>query len=264
MNMQEWITINGTRRLVVRRKLSNECRRCVVLLSGFSQSMCDKNYFMYRLGTDILPTDIEVIHYDPIAHGESCFCLEDINLAAYRNDLRSLLCYIKERHGAIPIVVARGFAASIIAGMPRICDMLVGILPFYISDATKKHISEVVENIKTDIIEFSDFNQTDLIFKNFIDALGAHYNNLTGQLISKKFLTEMINLNLSYISKKNYVCIAPDVENGFQSFSFCDYKKAIDINTMPIKFNDDAKTIDNLIKIIISTLADIVREDGQK
>ena len=248
MNIQEWIPINGTHRLVIKRKLNNaDHERCVVLLAGFAQSMCDKNYLMYRLGSDILTMGFEIIHYDPIAHGESCYCLEDINLNIYKSDLQSFLSCVSESYGSKPIVIARGFAASVVASMPNAYDTLIGICPFYINNPTKKHMRKTVEDINSNIIEFADLNHSDLIFMDFINALGSHYNNLSGQLISTKLFLEMIDFNTSQILDKNYICIAPDVDDDFQAINFISYKKEIDKNNLSLKLKNDIKVLERLI-----------------
>ena len=263
MNIQEWISINGTHRLVIKRKSKNtDCERCVVLLAGFSQSICDKNYLMYRLGTDILPMGFEIIHYDPIAHGESCYCLENVDLDIYISDLQSFLSYVSEKHGSKPIVIARGFAASVIANMPNVYDTLIGISPFYINNSTKKYMKNIVENIYSNIIEFADLNYSDYIFMNFINALGAHYNNLSGQLIKTKLLLEMIDLNTSQILDKTFICIAPDVEDDFQTLHFINYKMEIDKNNLSLELKDDIKVLDRLISKTSKVLLNMVRKDG--
>lgn len=172
----------------------------VVLIPGFSQSMCDTDYFMARLARRLAGEGIYVLQADPRGHGDSPGCLEEVTLSMLRADIQSVVNYAAVQSGGAVMGIGRGLTATLMAELAPELPVagVAGIHPYGLDPAAVKAL---IKNIGTGVIDtadiltgtdfskFSDFNQDWLAF---FDALGSGFPyNLIGQKISTDLFREM-------------------------------------------------------------------------
>lgn len=241
MLSQGWIR-SGDQSLamVLRWPDKRDCNLGAVLISGFSQSMCDTDYFMSRLARRLVSEGIYVLQVDPRGHGDSPGNLEDVTLDMLRADIRSAFTYAAEQwntrrdtHRVSRLMgVGRGLTATLMAevSLDLELDGIVGIYPYCLDPAAVKDLSQKIRPgiIDTaDILtgkDFSYFTDFDHDWMAFFDALGSGFlYNLIGQKVSTGILQELINYHpalmlTSQPETKLWLMPAHEVPEGYCSF----------------------------------------------
>ncbi|MCL6588817.1 MAG: hypothetical protein K6U80_02585 [Firmicutes bacterium] len=173
-----------------------------VLAAGFSQPMCDSDFLMAKLARRLAGEGLYVLQVDPRGHGDSPGSLEEVTLAALREDLRSAISFAAEQSGAKILGIGRGLSALLLAEPdlhPRLFAA-AGIAPYCLApEAVRELFSGIGPGIVDtammlngqDFKRFSDFNPK---VRAFFDALGAGLLlNLIGQKITGEILHELMN-----------------------------------------------------------------------
>jgi pimeloyl-ACP methyl ester carboxylesterase len=171
-----------------------------VLISGFSQPMCDNDFFMAKLARRLAREGLYVLQVDPRGHGDSPGNLEEVTLGALREDLHSAIQFAKEQAGGKIFGIGRGLSALLL-GEPDLHPELwaaAGIAPYCLApEAVCQLFPEIGPGVVdtaliltgNDFKRFSDFNPEAMAF---FDALGAGLLlNLVGQKISGRLLVEL-------------------------------------------------------------------------
>ena len=183
----------------------------VILTAGFSQPMCDVDYFMSKLARTLCQHGFFVLQVDPRGHGDSSGNLEDVTLQSLYQDLEQAIRYTILKSGIDKLYcVGRGISAtifSVLSHIPEICGV-IGINPFCISPSECELLWDELmlakveaTNIFTgsDYIEYSDFDRQKI---KFCDWLGALVYNLHGQILSTDILLDLRNYNSPEILNK--------------------------------------------------------------
>jgi pimeloyl-ACP methyl ester carboxylesterase len=231
MLSQCWVINHDTAlAAVANQPVTSKNNSAVVLISGFSQPMCDSGYFMSKLARRLGGEGIYTLQVDPRGHGDSPGILEDITLDILRADIKSAVDYAKEQSGGQVICVGRGLTATLMAeaGIGRTLSGFAGINPYGLEPAIIKEIfngidSEVIDTADiltgNDYGHFSDFNQD---YIAFFEAIGAGMlHNLVGQKIATKLIRELMEYEsypilTAFPETKFWLAADQDAERGMR------------------------------------------------
>lgn len=186
----------------------NEVRAGAVVVAGFSQSMCDIDYFMSKLARRLTRQGMFVVQIDPRGHGDSRGDLAEVSLQTLREDIKCGIDYATHFVGDNVFGIGRGLSATILAEYihEKVVRAVAGVSPYCLDivdvkkiwQKTEQGIYEFADLIPgEDYAELSDF---DIEKVGLIEALGALIYNLHGQKISTNILKELSN----YDSKKPF------------------------------------------------------------
>jgi hypothetical protein len=176
-----------------------------VLFAGFSQPMCDLDYFMSRLARQLTNHGFFVAQVDPRGHGDSCGRLEDVDLSTLREDIN----FVAQRFAALfpdlLLVVGRGLSATLIAeqlgGRPQFA--LAGISPYALPPnvISSCHYPGIEDGTTVDArvlfpgddyVRLADFPSGCIAV---IDALGTVPYNLHGAGISRSLISQLADFD---------------------------------------------------------------------
>jgi pimeloyl-ACP methyl ester carboxylesterase len=217
--------------------------QCVLLLPGFSLSMCDVDYFMSRLARYLCRQGFHVLQMDPRGHGDSGGCLEEVTLDSLRNDISEGIDFLSSSLSKSVYIVSRGFHATLSSEFVKNGKALgvVGIGPYCLSNTIAQSLWSGLDTKECytgmDLIPGSeyrtlaDFDQDKLAFFN---ALGARLRNILGQEISAQLLHEIIKYDPSetFRSTKEKTCWyfhADEAENNIVQWTFTPSSPSIDL-----------------------------------
>ncbi|AJQ26589.1 serine aminopeptidase domain-containing protein [Pelosinus fermentans] len=182
----------------------------VVLIAGFSQPMCDVDYFMSKLARQLSNLGIFVLQVDPRGHGDSEGNLENVNLYTLREDLSIAVNFVAEQVGDKVFCIGRGLSATLFAEISSLAPIrgVVGISPYCIEPSI---VSEIWANIKPGIFDVNDimpgtdyksFSNFDIGKIAFCNAIGALPYNLHGQVMSTEILFNLFEYKPLEVLKK--------------------------------------------------------------
>lgn len=199
---QGWIDAQGQLFGVVHRPNDTNSKRVgVILMAGFSLSMCDVDYFMSKLARQLVKQGCLILQVDPYGHGDSEGNLEDVTMETLYQNIQAAIAFIRAQNMDLVFGVGRGISATLMAEFVSSSELdgSMGITPYYLDPKTVKNIWGQMESgiyDCTDIISGRDYrNVTDFEIDKlaFFYALGARMRNLHGQRISTRIFKDLIN-----------------------------------------------------------------------
>ncbi|HEX3044589.1 MAG TPA: hypothetical protein VHY08_07525 [Bacillota bacterium] len=184
----------------------------VLLIAGFSQSMCDNDYFMAKLARRLAGAGLYVLQVDPRGHGDSPGNLEDVTLDTLREDLRSAIQFGGEQSGGKMIGIGRGLSALLLAEEdlhPGLGEV-AGIAPYCLAPEVACALfpqlgPDVIDSAALltgdDYKHFSDFDPE---IRAFFEALGVGLLiNFLGQKISGELIRQLMKYELDQVFRTN-------------------------------------------------------------
>lgn len=203
----------------------------VVLAAGFSQPMCDTDYFMSKLARRLANSGTYVLQFDMRGHGDSSGELEDVTLQSLREDLQVAVDYARQQTGEKTLCIGRGLSLTLMAELVNIsaADGTAGINPYCLKPyevkktweglcSEKYELSDIFEG--TDYAALSDFSPEKIAF---FDALGADIINLHGQRISGQLFEELKSYapdSVLELCKENALWLVPSRVNEEEADSW--------------------------------------------
>ncbi|GKX31027.1 hypothetical protein SH1V18_35070 [Vallitalea longa] len=203
MLSQDWIVNSNSTLFSVSHWPHERAEVGVVLVAGFSQPMCDIDYFMSKMARHMNKKNLYVLQVDPRGHGDSPGYLENITIEDLREDLFSAICHARNNISDKIYCVGRGLSATLFSEFlsADLVQGVAGINPYWISNDIVRKISN---NVSTEVIEAADFfneNNEDVsnnIYDDkasFLVALGANKGNLFGQKLSASIIEDLTKFN---------------------------------------------------------------------
>jgi len=201
MVSQGWIDSQGQLFGVVHRPNEYELKNTnykspvgVILMAGFSLSMCDVDYFMSKLARHLAKNGSLVLQIDPYGHGDSEGNLEDVTVDTLRRDINTAIEYVRSQGIDKLYCAGRGLNATLMAEYVNTSKVngVAGIAPYCLNadqvlniwHKTKCGIYDCADIIAgRDYRNATDFEEDKL---SFFYALGVRIRNLHGQKISAK------------------------------------------------------------------------------
>jgi pimeloyl-ACP methyl ester carboxylesterase len=185
----------------------------VILLPGFSHSMCDMDYFMSRLARQLCSRGFFVVQADLRGHGDGAGDFSDINFETLEEDIKTLVEHYKSGISDQVFCVGRGLMATLLAAFAKDANItgIAGIGPYCMEPSTAQAVSARMEKDRFDAFEafpgrdyvkFSDFSEDSLCMLN---ALGAVPYNIQGMEMSAQLLKDLASFNALH-SLQNTKC----------------------------------------------------------
>jgi pimeloyl-ACP methyl ester carboxylesterase len=176
-----------------------KAKAAVVLAAGFSQPMCDVDYFMSKLSRRLCDLGFFVLQFDPRGHGDSSEDIGDITLKTLYCDFEQAINFAAKQSDSEVYCVGRGLAATVFAGLSHLplITGVAGINPFCVTgvecsriwDGIGSGVFEATDLFQgSDYVAYTDFDSEKV---GFCNALGALVYNLHGQVLSGDLLAEL-------------------------------------------------------------------------
>lgn len=250
MVFQFWIN-QRTRHLtgVYHRPTGNKSQVAVLLIAGFSQPMCDIDYFMSRLARFLSSRGIHAFQLDPYGAGDSSGLLEEITCSTLTNSLLMGIHYIKKQGFSTVFCISRGLPAYIFSEISRSlsCNIsVIGLNPYIGSP----HLDSAL--LTEEYYELFDLYKTfPLKYVNlFLEDIGAKPSNLRGQKVSSVLLREVLSVHFN-------------INTVYEYYSYCIWKplcKTNYLNEHP-SFQRDADWQNGIIHDICNY---VLKDSGDK
>lgn len=171
----------------------------VVLLPGFSHSMCDADYMMSKLARRLSERHFAVTQVDLRGHGDSPFPFHAVNLSVLREDIETLISYYQDDYCERLFFIGRGLTATLLAAYTQHAQLagIGGIAPYCLPAGFASYFTLTKQNKHTDAwnifpgndyIHHSDFGDKS---RCMLNALGAIDYNLHGMNLSTELIEDL-------------------------------------------------------------------------
>lgn len=222
----------------------------VLLLSGFSQSLCDSDYFMSKLARRLINQNYFVLQLDPIGHGDSGGNLEDVTITTLRSSVKTGIEYIKRQLDGPIFCVGRGLSATIINDS-CISKKVVGVAcidPYCIEGSYVRKLWSDITNKAYEITDLCSQGENKEQKKAFFNALGAENSNLYGQIISGQLIMDLMDYSpLREINLDKNLRINENSSTQDKQYPNSSYSESI-------SFHNDPQWQHNVIECICSKI----------
>lgn len=164
-----------------------------IILPGLGENLCDLDYFMKNIATDIYLNGYRVIQIDLYGHGESEGTFKELKRERIIDNLIDCINYLKLEEINCINIISRGITTSFIIQSAKIMSQinkLVGISPIKLVHNDIVFLRESHVQFSGDIEIYYLYKNKDILNK-FIILLGSEPFNLYPEIISKQFLDEI-------------------------------------------------------------------------
>lgn len=164
-----------------------------ILMPGFSQSVSDRNYFYNELSDELLKNGSATVLFEPFGHGDSFGELFELELDTVKNNIISILEYIKKNfHNKRICFICRGVYSNLffIEELKNDVKLIIGINPVYMS----KDEASLLLNNYNNYIDVNSCVKNDNSLLNLLIKMGAEKNNICGQIVKKQLLYDLLVL----------------------------------------------------------------------
>ncbi|MBR5041358.1 MAG: hypothetical protein IKX68_09570 [Clostridiales bacterium] len=193
MNVQQLIDIDNTKRFVIWHIPQNQKTQWgFILFSGLGENLCDLDYFMKYLATDLCDNGILTLQIDLFGHGESSGDFDSIDESVLIQDIRHAVSLLRGKGISKIGIITRGYISNL---YPEIVEgnqisMFIGISPIMLNESARE---EFLESYKYDS-EQPLFSGFDSIEKSdtLITMLGSEPQNLYTERINKLFWEQIV------------------------------------------------------------------------
>ena len=237
----------------------SEIKGAVLLIPGFSQSMCDIDYFMTKLANMLNDQGYATMQIDICGHGDSYGDLAVLNCETVKKNIASAYEYLKEWCNRKPIIgVARGLYANILCvnNLSSMFNYIIGINPVIaklcIDDSKCK---------KNKICNFSDLIANDEMYDYLFTLLGAEKTNIIGQRINTSFIYEALYYINNALFPNNAVILS-SYNDDMQMEKLTSPNLKQNVKYMSERcFVRDHEWQENLANIIVNSIKEMDYED---
>lgn len=218
--------------------------QCVLLISGFSLSMCDMDYFMSRLARYLCQNGFYVLQLDPRGHGDSKGNLEEVSLDTYKEDMWEGISFLSSNLKKDVYIISRGLGATLAAEFvnDNKAKGIVGIGPYFLSNDISESIWKGLEKKEyyegIELLPGQDFRTlTDFDIRKvaFFNAIGVRIRNILGQVVSANLMTELVYFNYRAFmevdkDKSIWLFHSDEIENGVQQIELTENLPITDLD----------------------------------
>lgn len=182
-------------------------KTAIVLISGFSEPLCDMDYYMSKMAKYLYQQGNNVFQMDLFAHGDSTGNSEDITISKLMNSITDVINHIICNEFSSIILVSRGLMATLISDRFAeydIIEKIIGVNPWYFPPDKSKEICKAIDN---NCISFSTIQQgyckeLEELPQDMKDIINVYSElGVFNQNISQYFLRELLNFDYSKFEK---------------------------------------------------------------
>jgi len=174
---------------------TKEVKGAFVLLAGLGENLCDLDYFMKYLASDLAENGFLVLQVDLVGHGESTGIFSDICNERIIEETLFCISILKDKGYENIGLICRGYLSNLFSReIPKgYINFFLGISPIKLFTTDLQKIGNVLHEdflLKNFYELFT--NQKDV--DRFVIALGSEPVNLYTESITKKFLTQIVDV----------------------------------------------------------------------
>jgi hypothetical protein len=211
MTLQKWIVSNSKRLFATVHLPEQKTNNGILLLSGFSHSVCDIDYFMSRLANILVKNNNYIIQVDPYGIGDSDGKLENVTFDTLKQDVKTSVDYLCNMKFKNIFCISRGIMSLIVDNVVYENNYkckLIHICPTDIIYCKKLHgtIQNLCNDECFDIAILDDDSKKKSIM-DFMNSLGAKDSNVLGQKVNLKALLESTLKSMYYINPFENNCV---------------------------------------------------------
>lgn len=171
----------------------------VILLPGFSNAMCDMDYFMSRLARQLCSRGFFVVQADLRGLGDGAGEFSEVTLQTLEEDISTLTEHYRNGISDQVFFVGRGLMATLLAAFAKGANIsgIAGVGPYCMAPEVAQSFaglatSEVFDAGKVfsgkDYVKQSDFSEDTLCMLN---AMGAVPYNIQGMEMNRQLLRDL-------------------------------------------------------------------------
>lgn len=192
-----------------------EKKGVIVLVPGFSQSKSDIDYFMSRLGNNLVRMGYIVVQIDLYGHGDSYGDLSTISWNKIICNLKDIYFYLQEHFNRLPIkLCTRSIYGNVVltSDLRDLYERVICLNP--VLGLSEIQCFDNLPEKATDLTWLTD----DIEIAHILETMGCELSNIRAQLVNTDFLDGLKNLEVDFAINEGKYVFTYEINNGKVSF----------------------------------------------
>lgn len=179
----------------------------VVLVSGFSEPLCDMDYYFSKMAKYLYQQGNSVFQMDLFAHGDSTGKSEDITISKLMNSIMDVIEHAMSNGFSSIIIVSRGIMGTLISdyfASNSLVTKIIVVNPWYYSPAKSKELRKAIDNnsISFQLLLNGYCHGLEDLPQQIKDVINVYSElGVFNQAVSKEFIFGLLNFDYSNFEK---------------------------------------------------------------